>query len=517
MSRPPETVGPVSNVTLTLARARLGVWPLVFTVMAAAAPLTVVAGGATAGFAVTGITGIPLGYVVVAVILAVFAVGYVAMSRKVLNAGAFYTYVTHGLGRAPGVAAAFVAVAAYALMQIGLFGGFGVVARSLIVDQLGVSAPWWVWALVGWVLIAVLGGRRIDLNGRVLAPLLIGEIGVAVVFAAVQVAHPAHGHLSVTTLSPGNLFTTGFGAAVATAVAGFVGFEGTAVFSEESKDPHKTVARATYLALAVIGLLYASCAWAMSVATGPDQIVRRSTAEGSELIFNVSGPYLPSLVITLGRLLFTTSLFAALLAFHNTIARYLFALGREGVVPQVLGRTSPATRAPIGGSMTQSVLAAAGIAVYVFNGWDPFTRMFFWLTVLGGVGVLTLMTATSIAVFAFFIRIGHRDGVGAGRGLLAPGVSALALGAVLVVTLQQSAILLGLDPASPLRWQLPGIFAVAALAGIAWALLLRAWRPGVYAAIGLGANNAHAAAIPGPRTNAATDTSAGYGVGVRPR
>jgi len=87
------------TVSATLARSRLGVWPLVFTVMAAAAPLTVVAGGATTGFAVTGITGIPIAYVLVALLLALFSVGYVAMSGRVLNAGAFYTYITHGLGK----------------------------------------------------------------------------------------------------------------------------------------------------------------------------------------------------------------------------------------------------------------------------------------------------------------------------------------------------------------------------------------------------------------------------------
>ncbi|WP_130509681.1 GPP34 family phosphoprotein [Krasilnikovia cinnamomea] len=95
----------------------------------------------------------------------------------------------------------------------------------------------------------------------------------------------------------------------------------------------------------------------------------------------------------------------------------------DALAPQVLGRTSPATRAPIGGSIIQSVLAAAGIAVYVFNGWDPFIRMFFWLPVLGGIGVLILMTVTSIAVFVYFAGTGHRDGVGTGRGLLAPAAS----------------------------------------------------------------------------------------------
>lgn len=481
---------PASPVTAALARSRLGVWPLVWIVMAAAAPLTVVAGGATAGFAVTGITGIPLGYVVVAVILAVFAIGYVAMSRKVVNAGAFYTYITHGLGKPAGVSASFVAVAGYNLMQTGLYGGFGVAAHDFAARHLDSSAPWWVWALLAWALIAFLGGRRIDLNGQVLAVLLIAEICVAVILAVVQVAHPAGGHVALTTLSPNNLFTAGLGAALATAIAGFVGFEGTAVFSEESKDPQRTVARATYLALAIIGVLYAFCAWAMSVATGPDKIVARATTDGSQLIFNLAGPYVPAVIVALGQLLFVTSLFAALLAFHNTAARYFYALGREGVLPAALGRTSPMTRAPIAGSILQTLIGVTVIALFVVNGWDPFTQMFFWLTVLGGVGVLILMTATSVAVFVYFLRPVRRDQVGAGRGLLAPALAAAALGGVLWVTLAQMATLLGVAATSGLRWQLPGIFAVAAALGVVWALILRSARPAVYAVIGLGANAA---------------------------
>ena len=480
---------PVTNVALALARSRLGVWALVFTVMAAAAPLTVVAGGATAGFAVTGITGIPLGYIVVAVILGVFSIGYVAMSRQVVNAGAFYTYVTRGLGRPAGVGAAFVAVLAYNTMQVGLYGGFGKVLADFMSHEAGITAPWWVWALAGWAVIAVRGGRRIDLNGRILAVLLIAEITIATVFAVVQVAHPAGGHVSLATLSPGNLFTTGLGAALATAIAGYVGFEGTAVFSEESKDPERTVARATYLALGIIGVLYAFCAWAMSVATGPAHIVARARTDSTELIFTLVRDYVPSGILVLGHLLFVTSLFAALLAFHNTSARYFFALGREGVLPAALGRTSPKTKAPIVGSVTQTVIAAVVISVYALAGWDPIVQLFFWLTVLGGLGVLILMTLTSVAVVAYFAPSYRRQTVGFGRGVLAPTLAALALGAVLVVTLGQFATLLGVDQASSLRWQLPTAYAVAAAIGLVWALICKTARPQVWAAIGRGAHS----------------------------
>jgi amino acid transporter len=140
-----------------LARSRLGVSAVVFFVMSAAAPLTVIAGAVTTAYAVTGVTGIPVAFVVVAVVLGVFSVGYVTMARRIANAGAFYTYVTHGLGRPPGVAAALVAVLAYNALQIALYGGLGVVAAGFFAAEAGWDAAWWVYALVAWALVAVLG------------------------------------------------------------------------------------------------------------------------------------------------------------------------------------------------------------------------------------------------------------------------------------------------------------------------------------------------------------------------
>lgn len=84
----------------------------------------------------------------------------------------------------------------------------------------------------------------------------------------------------MAALSPGNLIGPGVGAILALAVLGFVGFESAVVFSEESKDPRRTVPTATYIAVGGTALLYAFGSWAMTVATGPDQIVARSRAEG---------------------------------------------------------------------------------------------------------------------------------------------------------------------------------------------------------------------------------------------
>jgi amino acid transporter len=272
------------------------------------------------------------------------------------------------------------------------------------------------------------------------------------------------------------------------AVAGFVGFEATVVFSEETRDPRRTVARATYLAVTTIGLLYGLSAWAMSVATGPDSIVPAARQHHTELMFDLVAPRLGQTVVDVGHLLFLTSLFAALLAFHHTVARYLFALGRERVLPGALGRTSHRTGAPKVGSFVQTTFALAVLVAYAVSGVDPIVYLFGWLTTIGGLGVLILMTTTSVAVVGYFARRPHGENLW--HRTVAPLLATVALGAVLAVTIYGFYALLDVRPSSPLRWAFPAGYAAVAAGGVAWAWVLRVTRPDVYAVIGLGAESA---------------------------
>src|SRR5690625_7396647 len=70
--------------------------------------MTVVAGVVTTGFAMTGLVGIPVAFLAIGAVLMLFSVGYVAMSRYVTNAGAFYAYIARGIGKPFGVGAAWI-------------------------------------------------------------------------------------------------------------------------------------------------------------------------------------------------------------------------------------------------------------------------------------------------------------------------------------------------------------------------------------------------------------------------
>jgi amino acid transporter len=327
------------QVSRALARDRLGMPAVLFFVLAGVAPLTVAAGVIPTAYAATGLTGIPAAFLVVAVIRGVFSAGYVAMARQIQNAGSFYAFAAQGIGRAAGVAAALVALLAYTCLQVGLYGALGPAAAGEAAAHLGIHAPWWAWALAAWAVIAVLGQLRVDITGRVLGVLLSCEIVVVLAETVLGLARPAGGHLSFAALSPAGLDSAGvgtFGVLAVVAVLGFVGFEQAPVLSEEARHVTRTVPAATYLALGVIAVVYAGVSWAMAARAGTGLVAAAAGRQGPGLLFALGGSGALSLA---AQVLFLTSLFAAALAFHNTTWRYMFALGREHVLPAALGRT----------------------------------------------------------------------------------------------------------------------------------------------------------------------------------
>ncbi|MFI7707778.1 APC family permease [Nonomuraea sp. NPDC049480] len=465
-------------------RRRIGVAELVFFVVAASAPLTVAAGGMPTQFAVTGVVGVPLLYILLAILLTLFTGGYAAMSRSISNTGAFYAYVSHGLGRTAGVGTAFVALLSYNTMQIGLYGLFGFVTADLLNTRMGLNLPWWAVALAGVVVVAVLGYRRIDLNARVLGVLLAVEFLTVLIFDLGMVAQ-APERLSAAPLEFGALGSGAVGAAFCFAMAAFMGFEAAAIYSEECRDPRRAVGRATYIAVGLIGAFYAFTAWAMTMGTGASKIVAQSAEHGPGLVFVLAEQHVGRVFSDLTQVFLATSVFAALLSFHNAVARYFFSLGREGVLPDVLGRTHVRHGSPHVGSMTQTALAAAVVVAFALSGGDPMLTFFSWFTNLGALGVILLLVLTSAAVAGFFAR--DRRGEHAWNTMIAPIASGIGLAVVFVLALLNFGALLGSEQGSMLTWVLPGLIFAAGALGLAFATYLRSARPEVYARIGRGA------------------------------
>lgn len=466
-----------------LARRSVGTTSMLFFTVSASAPMTVLAGSVVATLAITGVTGVPLSFLLLAAALYFFTVGYVAMARYVSNAGVFYAYLAQGLGRSWGTAGALVSLLSYNAIQISLYGLIGYVASGLMAGHL--DWPWYAWALLAWAVIALLGILHININARVLAVLLVGEIFVIVLFDLAAFANPADGSISLSPLSPGSLFVPGIGGVLAFGIAAFVGYESAPVYGEEAKG-HPTVSRASYASLAFIGLLYALSSWAMIVAVGPGR-AGEAAADPTPIPFTVLDAHYGSGITWLANLLLITSVFGAMLSFHNSVARYVFALSRERVLPASLDRIGTGSRggAPIGGSVVQSTIALAVVLLFVVGRADPFATLFTLLSALAAMGVMLLMFGTSVAAIRFF-RNGGGTNESTWQRVLAPALGALCLFFVLATTVYNIGSLLGKEPGHPLTWILPGLVLAAGVIGLLWGGALRRSRPDVYANIGQG-------------------------------
>jgi amino acid transporter len=339
--------------TYPLAAGRLGASALVFVALAAAAPFTVVTAVVPSTFTRQDAIVVPIAFVLLGVILLLFSVGYAAMARRAPTAGALYSFIARGLGRPIGVGAAWLALLSYNAIQIGLYGAAGTAAAPLLDLWFGVRADWWMVAAGCWAVVALCGLLRVDITGGLLAVVVIAEAAVITGFAAANLLEPGGGAITWRTVVPtdwAGIDRPALGLLLVTAAFAFVGFETAAAYGEESRRPRRSITRATALAVVLLTLLYAVPAWAMSIGAGSGRISALSAGRGSELMFDLAGARLAPWAVTLGRALVLTGLVAAMISLHGTIARYVFALGRERLLPAWSPRRRWAGCTPPGGT-----------------------------------------------------------------------------------------------------------------------------------------------------------------------
>jgi amino acid transporter len=486
-----------SSVENALAANRLGPFAIGSAIASSVAPLTVVTLVVPLAVAATGLIAFPVAILMVAAILMIYAVGYLAMARHIPNAGAFYAYVAQGLGRPAGVGTSWFALATYNSFQLCCYGAFSAaIGAPLLSDWLGFNVPWLIPALLAWLLVAVLGANEVKVSGVVLVLLVVAEtILVALYSLAIMLSSGFSFNgaaMSVGALTGPNLaaLAATVGVLAVQGTTSFAGIEQSVVYIEESKNPKRTIPVATYVTIATIAAVYWLSSWVQISAGGP-QILERAATEADNLFFNQAAAVLGAWSITLGKILLGTGTLAAAIAFHQAIARYVFALGREGVLPRVFGRTT-IKGAPRNASMAQSALALIVLIAYAIAGWDPLVQLFYWGSTSGGVGVLLLYTLTSISVVAFFAK--NARGENLWQRLVAPLIATVVLLVVAWLALDNLPGLFGVDPGTGPALMVPVTLLLVFVGGTVWGLVLKGTNPRVYEGIGRGTRSATASA-----------------------
>ncbi|MGL3805510.1 APC family permease [Paeniglutamicibacter sp. R2-26] len=445
-------------------RGNLGVASIVFIVVAAASPLGVIGGPVPLGIAFGNGAGFPFSFVIATVVLLLFSVGFTQMTRFVPTAGAFYSYVSKGLGRGFGLGAAFVALLAYLALEAGVFGLFGPGLAELVKSYGGPDLPWWAWAAVGFVAVTALGYRNIELSGKLLAVLLIAEVAIVLVLDAVVVFSGGGPEGFATGIvTPSEIVSGAPGMGILFAILSFVGFEATAVFRDEARDPDRTIPRATYISLISIGIFYTISSWVLISANGESDIVANATENPGTILQTTTQAYLGAAGGHIVQLLFVTSLFACILSFHNIASRYLFQLGARGVLPAPLGSAHRVHGAPSAASLAASGTVAVLVLVAAVLGLDPIAQFYTWLGGISSVGIVLLLALTSVAVLVFFGRKERGGPVWQRR--IAPALGLVGLLAFLAIILVNLPVLVGESSYGPFSIGVLVLLGAALVAG----------------------------------------------------
>ena len=456
----------------------LGTGDIIFMILACAAPMGVLAGIIPLAFAFGNGAGMPGTQLAICAVMMLFAVGYVRMIPHVRNAGAFYAYIAVSLNKEAGIAAAYTAVVAYICAAASVLGGMSFFASELVSSTAGIATRWELWAALSIAVITWLGYHKITMAAKVLTIALLLEIGLILVIDVLILYDRGFAGLDFSSFKPSTILAPGLGVSVIYAINGCIGFEATAIYQEEAKNRNVTIPRATYGAVLVLGTFYVLSAWCLVLAVTPEKIQEVAAANPGRVVTGVAFHYLGAFGRDILNLLIVTSLFAAALGFFNNIARYMFALSRDGLIPAKFGRVHPVHGSPYVACLVLSAVLSAVIGLFALAGLDPLLSLSTSLSSMGAVGLEILLTATSLSIPFYFARRGEFSF----SRTVAPLTSGLIIAVATYLSLANYSALTGTDMI--VVNALPFLFLVIALIGLLHGGYLKRYRPDIYARVG---------------------------------
>ncbi len=335
------------------------------------------------------VAGVSPGAVVVSLlvagILSLLVAGTVGQfARRFAASGALYTYTARGLGPRSGLAAGAAVLVGYgAIAMFALLGG--AYYTTLLLGRVwpGIDSPAGIaLVLLGEAaLLALVLVRGIRISSRV--ALVVEGVSVALIVALLVALLGSIGPIDPAALLPGpgdTPLTVAAGALVA--LTAYVGFESAATLGVEARTPLRTVPRAiraTVLIALALYLLAAVAQVAGFAALGRDFASSASPVNELADAYGLGGW---AVAADVG---IAASFLACAIGSTTALSRVLFAMGRDGVVPPLAGRTHRRFGTPIGAIAVALPIVIGVPLALVLAGVDLRDAMHLTIAV-GGVG-----------------------------------------------------------------------------------------------------------------------------------
>ena len=478
----PEARGVTGSTEL--ARNALGLPQILFCIVTGSAPLAAMMFNDPLSGLGIGIS-VPAAFWIATISFTFFSVAYVEMARRVTTAGGIYSYTSYGFGRVIGLGTAVGIAAAYMLFAVGVNGVTSYFAQTSIDDLFGFSMDWRIYAYILIALLFLITYFHIEIIARILGLFLLGELVILMIFSfAVVVKGGGPDGIVWQALNPAGIFSGGQGVEGAARVFGasaagvgffaaywsWIGFEMAPNYAEEARNPKKMMAYAIYISCIGLGVLYTFWSWMLISAYGSSKdqwpwavsqqygikdapaSVGLPKGDYASVFYPVAQQFAGVGIKDLFQILIITGSFACSLAFWNTANRYLFAMGRERILPSVLGRTHVTHKSPFVATVIVGVFCAA-VTLLFAAGWvgtgqqealgvnqsSPIVALFqigTWLPFQGNMLLLPIMALCDMAILVYFLKPENRDGFHWFKTLVAPIIGAGSISFAVYLMLQ---------------------------------------------------------------------------------
>ena len=325
-------------------------------------------------------------------------------TQRIAHAGSFFAFVRDSLGIRWGFLTGWLFLAFYPVLVVLDLVLLGASVQGIITAHGGPEINWWIFMLGGLVLIWGVTILGIRLSVRFDLTLLLFEAVVLVALAITILFRVHGGALRLTVFNPSHS-STGFSGVALGAVFGvlaFTGFEAAAYLGEEARQPRRTIPRAILVTLVLVGLTYVFFFYVVTVGYGLGNMDKLASDPAPWDTLGLQ--YWNSGATILVDIASVVALLAGGVAATNGSARMLFALGRDGLLPRALGRTSKRFRTPHV-ALTLMFIASVVLGLAFGLKYSPLPA-FTLLSLVVTLNALAVYALLQIAVVVYFRRNG---------------------------------------------------------------------------------------------------------------
>jgi amino acid transporter len=406
--------------------------------------------------------------------IALMASTLAQFTRRITSAGTFYKFICQSFGTSTAFVAGMVLLLAYVLqspLNTNLFGGF---LSQTLASDFGVHITWWILMLFIVVAVGALAWYSVHTSMRFDLAFVIAEVSVAGILLLLIIFKGGdHGQVPTSFLpthSPSGF--GGLGEAFVFIVLAFFGFESSTTVAEEVRNPRRNLPIALIGSVVLTGLWFTFAMYSIIVGYGARHVSQISSATAP--LHDLAQRYIGGWYANLVDLAAVSAIIAVLLAIHTANFRVIYALGRDGALPKLLGRTHPRYKTPHMAIIAYSIFTLV-IGLLAGIAWGPLPA-FGDLGYLSSLAILPVYIGANVAL-PFFIYHRYRTEFSVVVHVIFPAVSS-------VIFLLAIWLSIHPYPATAPTKYFPPLLAVFIVAAIITAIVLRRRNSPVLAKLG---------------------------------